>query len=143
VNDLKAVWDGITYLYDKAVEVWNDIVGLFENAIKSIVGAVQGLWNTLTGASIWTDMLGEMDDQTKTTMKSIVGTFQDGFAKIPTAVPRPSMASPIGGPGGVGGALGGASSVSLPVSVYVDSKLISTIVNQRMIEDQRNRGAGR
>jgi hypothetical protein len=60
-----------------------------------------------------------------------------------------SAFSPTGVPtavvmfGGRSAALGGPPSVSHPVSVYLDSKLLTTITKQSMRDDITNRAKGR
>mgnify|MGYP001061519453 FL=1 len=95
------------------------------------------LWNWLTGGSVWTDMLDEMQSQTYAALGNIVGAFEDMSLAVPAAAayspPAPASArAPV--PVAAGGAGLGTVSLTIPVTVTLDGTVIARYTERRMVE---------
>ena len=62
------------------------IVSYVWNVVNSIVSAVQTLWSTLTGHSIWPEMFESMEKQAAFGMKDIAAAMDLGLAEIPPTI---------------------------------------------------------
>jgi phage-related protein len=102
---------------------------------NAISGGATDLMNMLVGHSIWTDMLTEMQDQTRDAMANIVNTFAGGFGAVAPAVPA-------AGAGGIPAAststlqsLAGnqQTAITIPITVTLDGSVISRQMEQRTV----------
>jgi hypothetical protein len=105
-------------------------------AVSAIVAAAQSLWNQLVGGSIWTDMLEEMQAQTASALGNIVGDFQGAFGDVALSVPTmPSQAGPSRGSEASAPLISlGSQSITIPITVTLDGRVIAQIVEKRVVE---------
>jgi phage-related protein len=120
------------------------IKNMWDSAMRGLADSAKGLWNLLTGHSIWTDMLSQMVAQTQDAMSAIQGEFGQGLTGPTGIVPTMEAAQPrLGGAlGGSGSAAVAAQAITLPIYVYLDGQQIQTILERRLVETI-NRDASR
>lgn len=117
------------------------ITDAFNAAYDAVASGATWLWNTLTGGSIWTDMLDEMQTQTDVALGNIVGVFQDMSLAVPATVPYSPTAtlSPAAAPPTSAG-MAGPLSLTIPITVTLDGQVISRQVERRIVERVNLRG---
>jgi phage-related protein len=106
------------------------------DAVSAIVAAAQSLWAQLVGGSIWTDMLEEMQTQTHSALGNIVSDFQGAFGDVALSVPTmPSQAGPSRGSEASTPLISlGSQSITIPITVTLDGRVIAQIVEKRVVE---------
>jgi len=112
-------------------------------AFNTIASGASDLWKWLTGGSVWTDMLNEMQSQTAAALGNIVGDFQGAFGSIALAAPEftgyraggyeapataPALAAPL------------QTSITVPVQVQIDGATVTRTIETRLIRNRRARG---
>jgi phage-related protein len=105
-------------------------------AVSAIVAAAQSLWNQLVGASIWTDMLDEMQAQAQSALGNIVGDFQGAFSDVALSVPAmPSQAGPLRGSEASTPLISQLpQSITVPVQVQIDGATVARTVTTRLVQ---------
>jgi phage-related protein len=128
-----AVQSTFTTMQSTATPVLTQIQNAVSGTMNAIGSAATDLWNTLVGHSVWTEMLATMEDQTKDTMASIHQAFTSGVAAIPSAVAIAPTA-PNASVGNVAQSIiSQPTSITIPITVTLDSQVISKTVEKRMV----------
>jgi len=106
------------------------VFGAIKSAIDAIYGAFQWLWNTLTGGSIWPEMMADLEKQTKVGMGEVGRLFEAG---LEVGVIRPAAAIPA-----VGGQAASATTSHIEINFTIqgvtDPDEVARQVENRLVE---------
>jgi hypothetical protein len=144
-SEISSAWSGVmSDLISAAASAVGAIESFFAGLAATVSGEVQGLYNTLVGHSIWTDMLDIMLSQTEDSLSKVTASFKDAGATIPGLIPvmnglqlnaGGSMASPPAAPAAPGNSLG------LPLRnttiLQVDGQTLARLIEVKRVR-QRN-----
>jgi phage-related protein len=117
------------------------------NALAQVIAAAAQMRAQMVTGSIWPDMLAEMQSQTYSALGNIVGAFQGAFGDVVLSVPTmPSQAGPPRGSEASAPLISQLpQSITIPITITLDGRIIAQIVEKRMAEKRelRERSLGR
>ena len=134
----------LTSMQGAAASAGQAISSAVTGAFDTVADAASDLWKWLTGGSVWTDMLDEMQAQTYAALGNIVRAFEDMSLAVPGTVPyTPLGPAPTAGhaaPTTSAPAALGTITLTIPVTVTLDGQVISRQVERRIVERVNFRG---
>jgi len=104
------------------------IVSYVWSVVNSIVSAVQTLWATLTGHSIWPEMFESMEKQTVEGMKGIQSVMAGGLGEITP------MVKTVAGEAAEGGPSTSNITINFTIQGVTDPDAVARVVEDRLVE---------
>jgi hypothetical protein len=121
------------------------IVQQVQAMVNQVMMMVAQMRMAMTGHSVWTDMLNEMQTQTHTTLGNIVSDFGGAFNAIPLSVPSLSIGAAATSPTPPAAATHAPAwpgQITVPVQVRVDGQTVAQTVEKRLIQQRKIRAGG-
>jgi len=148
-NALSGIYDIFTSTFSgmasSAQSSMSAIVSSVASALAQVRAMAAEMSAAMVGHSIWTGMLDEMQAQTYSALGNIAGAFQGMSLAIPHTIPYAPATTSTPAPAAPTGLAGAAGPLSLtiPVTVQVDSQTVARQVEHRIVSSVSNRSQRR